>query len=78
MIVNKIDNAKSTIHMQANSFISKPIAESLLRAKRRNVSIVVIPDNSQTHECYTQIKAIKNFGIPVYFHPIFHHFLLCK
>jgi phosphatidylserine/phosphatidylglycerophosphate/cardiolipin synthase-like enzyme len=37
-----------------------------MRAKRRNVAIIVIADKSQTHERYTQIKAIKHIGIPVY------------
>jgi phosphatidylserine/phosphatidylglycerophosphate/cardiolipin synthase-like enzyme len=66
MIIDEIDNAKSSIHMQAYSFTSKPIADALLRAKRRNVSIVVIADKSQKHERYTQIKAIKQSGIPIY------------
>jgi len=52
--------------MQAYSFTSRPIADALMRAKGRNVAVIVIADKSQKHERFTQIKGVKQYGIPVY------------
>ncbi len=66
MIIDAIDKATTSIHMQAYSFTSKPIAEALIRAHTRGVTVVVIADKSQCKEKYTQIHTLKRAGIMVY------------
>lgn len=66
MIISELDQAKKTIQMQAYSLTSKPIAEALVRAKTRGVSIIVLADKSQKRQRYTQISALKRAGISVY------------
>ncbi len=66
MIINEIDAAKVSLHMQAYSLTSKPIADALIRAKVRGVSVVVLADKSQRRERYTQINTLKRAGISVY------------
>ncbi|WP_406829270.1 phospholipase D-like domain-containing protein [Wolbachia endosymbiont (group B) of Camptogramma bilineatum] len=41
-------HAKKSVLVQAYQFTSKPIAESLVQAKKRGVDIKVILDESQT------------------------------
>lgn len=45
-VVKEIDAAKVSLHCQAYSFTSQPIADALLRAKQRGVKIVLILDKS--------------------------------
>lgn len=66
MIIAELDQAKTTIQMQAYSLTSKPIADALIRAKRRGVHIIVLADKSQKRERYTQVKLLKRSGIAVY------------
>jgi hypothetical protein len=42
------------------------LADALRRVKRRNVTIVGNAEKIQTHECYIQIKAIKQSGVLMY------------
>jgi phosphatidylserine/phosphatidylglycerophosphate/cardiolipin synthase-like enzyme len=66
MIIDEIDKATTSIHMQAYSFTSKPIADALIRAHKRGVTVVVIADKSQRKEKHTQIHHVKRAGIMVY------------
>lgn len=66
LILEEIDKATTSIHMQAYSFTSNPIAAALIRAHKRGVAIVVIADKSQRKEKYTQIHNVKRAGIAVY------------
>ena len=66
MILDEIDKATTSIHMQVYSFTSKPIADALIRAKERGVTVVVIADKSQRKEKYTKIHHLKRAGIMVY------------
>lgn len=66
LILEEIDKATTSIHMQAYSFTSNPIADALIRAYKRGVTIVVIADKSQRKEKYTQIHILKRAGIAVY------------
>jgi phospholipase D len=66
LILEEIDKATTSIHMQAYSFTSNPIADALIRAHKRGVTIVVIADKSQRKEKYTQIHNVKRAGIAVY------------
>ncbi|MDP3372445.1 MAG: phospholipase D family protein [Candidatus Paracaedibacteraceae bacterium] len=66
LIIQALDHAQKSIHMQAYSLTSKPIANALLRAHQRGVSVTIIADKSQQRERHTQIKFLNNAGISVY------------
>ena len=66
MILDEIDKATTSIHMPAYSFTSKPIADALIRAHKRGVTVVVIADKSQRKEKHTQIHNVKRAGVMVY------------
>jgi phosphatidylserine/phosphatidylglycerophosphate/cardiolipin synthase-like enzyme len=52
--VNALDSATNTILVQAYSFTSAPLAEALVAANRRGVSVKVILDRSQRTEKYSE------------------------
>jgi phosphatidylserine/phosphatidylglycerophosphate/cardiolipin synthase-like enzyme len=49
-IVQKLAEAKSTVFVQAYSFTSEPIAQALVDAKKRGVTVSVVLDASQQSE----------------------------
>jgi phosphatidylserine/phosphatidylglycerophosphate/cardiolipin synthase-like enzyme len=59
-----LDNAKSTVLVQAYSFTSTPIAEALVRAHKRGVNVQVILDKSQKTQKYSSADFLVNSGIP--------------
>jgi len=68
--------AQTSIHVQAYSFTSAPIAEALRAAHRRGVTVQVILDKSQATDKYTVATFLKNAGIPVWIdkkHAIAHN-----
>jgi phosphatidylserine/phosphatidylglycerophosphate/cardiolipin synthase-like enzyme len=75
-IVREIDRARSEILVQAYSFTSAPIAESLRKAHRRGVKVVVILDKSQKTQKYSSATFLANAGIPTFIddrHAIAHN-----
>lgn len=58
-----LDNAKSSMLVQAYSFTSAPIAEAMVRAHRRGVKIRVLLDKSQKAEKYSSADLLANAGI---------------
>jgi phosphatidylserine/phosphatidylglycerophosphate/cardiolipin synthase-like enzyme len=64
-IIKELNNAKSTILVQAYSFTSAPIAKSLLNAHKRGVKVEVILDKSQKTQKYSSATFLFNQGIPV-------------
>lgn len=64
-IVREIDNAKSSIRVQAYSFTSKPIAEALVKAVRRDVRVEAILDSSNESDRYTAATFLTNVGAMV-------------
>jgi phosphatidylserine/phosphatidylglycerophosphate/cardiolipin synthase-like enzyme len=64
-IVREIDAAKSEVLVQAYSFTSVPIAQSLLNAKKRGIRIEAVLDKSQRSERYTAATFLMNAGIAV-------------
>lgn len=66
LIVNTIKKSKSSIYVQAYSFTSAPIAEALLQAKKRGVTVKAILDKSQFTANYSASKFLLNQGIPVW------------
>ena len=68
-ILSSIDKAESEIKVHAFSFTSKPIAEALLKAKRRGVDVSVMGDKGQFNQKYSIVPELKKQGIPVYIYP---------
>ncbi len=66
LILEAMQKAKVSIHLQAYSFTSKPIADALIRSKERGVKVIVIVDKSQLKERHTQIKNLIAAGISVF------------
>ena len=54
-VVHELDQAKSTVSVQAYSFTSAPIAKALVEAYRRGVKVEVILDRSQRSETYSSV-----------------------
>ncbi|HBN22280.1 MAG TPA: phospholipase D family protein [Holosporales bacterium] len=58
-----INQAKKEILVQCYSFTSKPIANALIEASRRGVSVKVLFDRSQLKAPYSQIHNLTKSGI---------------
>jgi len=75
-IVDRLDNARRSIQVQAYSFTSTPIAKALVDAHRRGVEIQVILDSSQRTAKYSSATFLNNQGVPVWIddaHAIAHN-----
>jgi phosphatidylserine/phosphatidylglycerophosphate/cardiolipin synthase-like enzyme len=64
-IIRELNNAKSSVLVQAYSFTSAPIAKALLDAHKRGVNVKVILDKRQSTERYSSATFLLNSGIPV-------------
>lgn len=66
-IVDRINEAKKTILVQAYSFTSKPIGKALINAHKRGVDVRMILDKSQymTHQ-YSSALFFKHYNIPIW------------
>ncbi len=64
-IIQELNQAKTSVLVQAYSFTSAPIAEALLDAHKRGVKVEVILDKSQRTEKYSSADFLTNFGILV-------------
>jgi phosphatidylserine/phosphatidylglycerophosphate/cardiolipin synthase-like enzyme len=62
-VVNALADATNGILVQAYSFTSAPIAEALVAAHRRGVTVRVILDHSQRTEKYSEADFLSNNGI---------------
>lgn len=66
-IVNEIKKAEKTIHVQAYSFTSSPIAKAITEAKERGVDVKVILDKSQFNDKqYSSSTYLMNNDIPTW------------
>ena len=65
IIVHEIDAARRQVLVQAYSFTSAPIADALVKAKKRGVDVRAILDKSQRTERYTGATFLANGGVPV-------------
>ena len=76
LVLQGINSAKKSIHVAAYSFTSKPIAEALLQASKRGVSVQVVADQKSNSGKYSAVTYLANSGVPVRMdgnYPIFHH-----
>jgi phosphatidylserine/phosphatidylglycerophosphate/cardiolipin synthase-like enzyme len=74
--VKALDEAKSSVYVQAYSFTSQPIAHALVEAKKRGVRVEVVLDKSQRTEKYSAADFVAHAGIPTYIdavHAIAHN-----
>ena len=77
--VDAIAAAKKTIHVQAYSFTSAPIAAALVAAHKRGVKVAVILDKSQKTANYSEADFIAHAGIATFIdskHAIAHNKIL--
>jgi len=63
LIVREISKAKIKIKVQAYSFTSKPIAEALVAAKKRGVSVDLLIDRSQFKNKHSVLPLLQKNGI---------------
>jgi len=63
--VKEMEQAKTSVLVQAYSFTSAPIAKALLNAHKRGVKVEVILDKSQKTQKYSSATFLNNQGIPV-------------
>lgn len=65
-IIEEINNAKTTIYVQAYAFTSKSIADGLINAHLRGVKVSVILDRSNiASKGYSKFKDLKEAGIDI-------------
>jgi phosphatidylserine/phosphatidylglycerophosphate/cardiolipin synthase-like enzyme len=75
-IVKEIARSSSTVFVQAYSFTSEPIADALINAFKRGVTVWILMDKSQETADYSQIDYIAAAGIPTFIddkHAIAHN-----
>jgi phosphatidylserine/phosphatidylglycerophosphate/cardiolipin synthase-like enzyme len=75
-LVKELGEAKKTIHVQAYSFTSAPIAAALVDAKRRNVDVVALLDKSNLSAHYSSADFLAHGGVSTYIdakHAIAHN-----
>lgn len=66
LILSEISRAKRSIHVQAYSFTSRDIAEALVGAKNRGVSVEVILDRSQPRARGGMFGYLGAQGVPLW------------
>jgi phosphatidylserine/phosphatidylglycerophosphate/cardiolipin synthase-like enzyme len=75
-VVREISLAQRQILVQAYSFTSTPIAQALVAAHQRGVTVYVLLDKSQKSEQYSSADFVAHAGIPTYIddkHAIAHN-----
>jgi len=65
-VVAETAGAAKTIQVLSYTFTSRPIANALIDAHRRGVSVTVVADKSETIDVRSEIKSLLRAGIPVY------------
>jgi phosphatidylserine/phosphatidylglycerophosphate/cardiolipin synthase-like enzyme len=75
-VVNTLDKAKDCIYVQAYSFTSRPIADALIRAKKRIAKVTIILDKGQETAKSSMLFYVNDAGIDTYLdkkHAIAHN-----
>ena len=65
MIADQINQAKSTIYMQAYGLTHPQIINALIKAKQRGVGVRVLLDRSNLTQKYSKMKELEAAGIEV-------------
>lgn len=66
LIINQINQAKKSIDLQAYVFTSKPIADAIIKADKRGVSVTPILDKSDIKNKYSVVQMLTNANIPIW------------
>jgi phosphatidylserine/phosphatidylglycerophosphate/cardiolipin synthase-like enzyme len=64
-IIDQISNAQKSIHVQAYSFTSRPIAKALIEANQRGVTVIAILDRSNSKAGYSEAPFLQGGHISV-------------
>ena len=75
-IVRELSNAKQTVHVQAYSFTSQPIARALTDAEKRGVKVIAILHASNRTKNYSAADFLTHEGVETYvdsMHAIAHN-----
>ena len=75
-IVEEINGARTSIHLQAYSFTSAPIAKALVDAHKRGVKVTALLDRSNRTQKYSSADFLAHAGIETYIdskHAIAHN-----
>jgi len=75
-IVTAVSQARTSIHVQAYAFSSRPIIQAIIAAHTRGVSVEVILDQSQRTERFSGQAALLAAGVPTWLdgaHQIAHN-----
>lgn len=72
LVVRTINAARTSIHVAAYEFTSRPIAAALVAAHDRGVDVDVVVDKSQRKSKATKIWLLKASGIPIRINDRYH------
>jgi len=75
-VVALLNAATATVHVQAYSFTSAPIAEALVEAKRRGVDVIAVLDRTQQTANYSSADFLAHEGVATFIdskHAIVHN-----
>jgi phosphatidylserine/phosphatidylglycerophosphate/cardiolipin synthase-like enzyme len=75
-VVEALNAATQTVHVQAYSFTSAPIAKALVEARQRGVDVTAILDKSQKTANYSSADFLAHEGVPTFIdakHAIAHN-----
>jgi phosphatidylserine/phosphatidylglycerophosphate/cardiolipin synthase-like enzyme len=64
-IIKTLDQAKTSVLVQAYSFTSAPIAKAVVDAHKHGIQVKVILDKSQRTEKYSSADFLAHAGVPV-------------
>ena len=65
-IIREIQNAKTSIYVQAAQFTSAPIAKALVAAHNRGVDVRVILDGRKDDSDHSQVDRLVDGGVPAF------------
>lgn len=65
-LIQAIDKTQTEILLMCYNFNDKKIAEALIRAKDRGVSVAIVVDKTQRNHSQSQIPLLRTKHIPVY------------
>lgn len=65
MVLRTIDGARTSLHMAAYTFTSRPVADALLKAQKRGVDVRVVVDRINAREPHSEMEFLLERGIAV-------------
>jgi phosphatidylserine/phosphatidylglycerophosphate/cardiolipin synthase-like enzyme len=72
VLVDNIDRAKKSVRIQAYLFTAPPIADALIAAHNRGVSVEVLVDKKMRTAPKSQTARVAQAGIPLLFDEVHH------